>query len=135
MLNVDARVKGPQVALPLAKSSACDEQMSLPVPVSVSVGGGLNNAGIHTTTGRKEGKREESVKKGEREREVKASGCHAVMMLAMTMGPLCSHTRKRLSGFECCTILKRTLNLQFCQHILDGFNLGKIVPIWSSVVI
>ena len=103
------------MALLLAKSSACDEQMSLPVSVSVSVGGGLNNAGIHTATGRKE--REESVKKWERGGEVKASGCHAVMMLAV-MGPLCSHTRKRLSGFECCTILKRTLNLQFCQQIL-----------------
>ena len=69
MLNVDARVKGPQVALSLAKSSACDEQMSLPVPVSVSVGGGLNNAGIHTTTGRKEGKRERKVSRKEREKE------------------------------------------------------------------
>ena len=49
------------MALSLSPSQvACDEQMSLPVPVSVSVGGGLNNAGIHTT-GRKE--REESVKK------------------------------------------------------------------------
>ena len=107
------------MALSLAKSSACDEQMSLPVSVSVSVGGGLNNAGIHTT-GRKEreGKRERKVSRNEREgEEVKASGCHAVMMLAM--GPLCSHIRRRLSGFECCTILKRTLNLQFCQQIPD----------------